>query len=655
MKAIFAALICLGATHASAQVADRALDQTPAAPEATATPMPEDYRSPSELKKLPIEQLIDVEITSAARRPELLSRASSAIDVITADDIRRAGVTNLPDAFRLATEMQVAQIDGHTWAITTRGFNISTANKLQVLLDGRTLYSPLFSGVFWDVQQVFLPDLEQIEIIRGPGATLWGANAVNGVINIRTKSAFETQGVMIYGGGGNEERAFGGIRYGGTIGANTSFRVYAMHQSRDDLTLSGGGDASDDYHITQGGFRIDSKVHPDDTATLQGDFYGGNFGLINSADGEVEGENILGRWTHDFGHDSSLALQAYFDRTHRFIPNVFEETRETYDLELQHRFRLAQHDIVYGANYRVSHDDIGNIGPVVAFLPNADTQHLVSGYLQDEWHIVPDLFSITAGSKVEYNTFSGFEIQPTARFTWTPAKEQTLWGAVSRAVRTPTRIDQDVVVPNPSTGIPAVLSGTSGFDSEVLVAYELGYRVKPIDRLSFDLALFYNDYDSLRSQETQPDGSILLKNLGEATSYGGSLAAKWRVADWWELDGSVSLLQLDFHGDGSSNDHTGGIGEANDPNASFIVHSAIDLPRNVQFDSYLRFVDELPNPSTPSYLELDLRLSWSPLQNLELAIVGRNLLHESHPEFAGGSAPTREIPRSVYGTVRWNF
>lgn len=641
-------LLCLG--QAGAQEALR-IPTPPPSP----TPEPTRYRSPSELKKLPIEQLVDVEITSASRRSEPLSQASSAIDVITSDDIRRAGVTNLPDALRLGTEMQVAQIDGRTWGISTRGFNLSTANKLQVLLDGRSLYTPLFSGVFWDAQQTFLPDIAQIEIIRGPGATLWGANAVNGVINIRSKSAQETQGFLLYGGAGGQETGFGGLRYGGTIGANTAYRVYALHQSRDSLRLSGGADAEDASDITQGGFRIDSKVQPNDTLTLQGDVYNGGFDRLEGDTVEIDGENIIGRWNHAYDADASFTVQAYFDRTHRLIPALFEETRETYDLEFQGQYRAGPNDFVYGADYRVSHDNIGNISPNFAFLPANDTQQLISAYAQDDWHVVPDVFTLTGGSKFEYNTFSGFEVQPTGRFTWLPGHDQTVWGAISRAVRTPTRIDQDVVLPNPNTGIPAILAGTKDFESEALVAYELGYRVRPVEQLSFDLALYYNNYDNLRSQETQPNGLILLENLGEAESYGGSLSAKWRVTDWWVVDGSVSLLQLDLRGGPGSNDRTGGSGEANDPNASALAHSAIDLPYHVQFDSFLRYVDSLPHPATPSYLELDLRVGWSPRENLEFAIVGRNLLHESHIEFAGVNTPTREVPRSVYGTIRWSF
>jgi iron complex outermembrane receptor protein len=606
----------------------------------------------TELKKLPLEALVDMEVTSASRRLEKLSETSSAVDVITSDDIERAGVTNLPDALRLGTEMEVAQLDGHTWAISARGFDTSISNKMQVLMDGRSLYTPLFSGVFWDVQQTFLPDLEQIEIIRGPGATLWGANAVNGVINIRTKSAEETQGFLLYGGGGFEQEGFGGLRYGGKVGEDTYYRVYVMGQNNDGLPLEGDG-AEDDSRIVQGGFRIDSKVHPDDTLTLQGDFYGGSDDQLNAGHIDVDGQNVIGRWTHEFDKDSSLMLQAYYDRTHRFIPNVFEEERNTFDIETQYQFRYGEHYIVTGGNYRFSHDDIGNLGPSLAFIPNSDTQHLISGYLQDEWHIAPDTFYLTAGSKFEYNTFSGFEIQPTGRFTWLPGLGQTVWGAISRAVRTPTRIDQNLVVPNPAFA-PRILLANPDFESETLVAYELGYRIKATHNLSFDLAGYYNDYDNLRSVEPLPHGKFTIENKLEAQSYGGSLAAKWQVANWWRVDGSVSLLHVDIDKASGGHDVNNGKGEANDPECSFIIHSAMDLPWKLRFDSFLRYVDDLPNPHTPSYLTADLRLGWVPSRNVEIAIVGRNLLDNAHPEFRM-AAMSREVERSIFATFKWSY
>jgi iron complex outermembrane receptor protein len=617
--------------------------------------------SPTELKKLPLEELVDLEITSASRRPEKLSETSSAVDVITAADIERAGVTNIPDALRLGTEMDVAQVDGHTWAISARGFNGSISNKMQVLMDGRSLYTPLFSGVFWDVQQTFLPDIEQIEIIRGPGATLWGANAVNGVINIRTKSADETQGLLLYGGGGFEQEGFGGLRYGGKVDDDTYYRVYVMHQGGDGLPVQGGDglpvqgdDAEDDLHITQGGFRIDSRMNPEDTVTLQGDFYAGNFAQLNSGDINVDGQNVLGRWTHEIDRDSSIMLQAYWDRTHRFIPNIFAEDRNTFDIETQYQFRYGEHYLVAGGNYRLSHDDIGNLGPSLAFIPDSDTQHLVSAYMQDEWHIVPDTFFITAGSKFEYNSFSGFEVQPTGRFTWLPGVGQTIWGAISRAVRTPTRLDQDLVAPNPAFGSTPILVPNRDFESETLIAYELGYRITATKELSFDAATYYNDYDNLRSVEPLPGGKFTIENKLEGTSYGGSLATRWQIADWWRLDGSVSLFHIDLHRAPGGHDVNNGTSEANDPECSFIIHSAVDLPWNLRFDSFLRYVDDLPNPHTPSYLTADVRLGWSPRKNCEIAIVGRNLFDNAHPEFAQTTL-TREVERSVYATLKWSF
>lgn len=611
--------------------------------------------SPSELKKLSLEQLVDVEITSASRRPEPISQAASAIDVVTSDTIYRSGATNIPDALRLAAGMEVAQIDGHDWAISARGFNISTANKMQVLMDGRNLYTPLYSGVFWDVQRTFLPDLEQIEVIRGPGATLWGANAVNGVINIRSKSAKDTQGFLLDGGGGDEQ-GYAGIRYGGRIGNDTYYRAYVMDQTADSLSLQGGGDAGDDTRFTQGGFRVDSNLSPDDLLTIQGDGYAGNFGQRNAPDIDVDGGNLIARWTRQFGADANVMVQTYYDRTHRLIPDVFEEHRNTFDLEMEGRFVAGQHDVVYGANYRLSADDIGNLGPSLAFLPSSETVHLISGYVQDEWHLIPRKFAIAVGSKFEYNSFSGFEVQPSGRFIWEPTETQTVWGAVSRAVRTPTRIDQDLVAPNPSSGASPIVVGSDSFDSEELVAYELGYRLRPTTSLSFDLATFYNDYDNLRSVEpTGPTGvPLVIANKNEGYTYGATLTTRWQATDWWRIDGNVSTLRVHLHRSPGGADPSNGDSEANDPDQYFSIRSSMDLPANLQFDTVLRYVGSLPHPATPSYVALDLRLGWSPRKNLEFAIIGRNLLDPNHPEF-GNTGTTAEVPRSVFGSIRWNF
>ncbi|HJT82148.1 MAG TPA: TonB-dependent receptor [Chthoniobacterales bacterium] len=640
------ALTSIGAGQEAYHSPDAGLPEPPAEPPSVGI-------SPAELKKLPLEELVDLQITSASRRPERLSQTASAIDVVTGEDIERAGVTNIPDALRLGTGMDVAQVDGHTWAVSARGFNGTISNKMQVLMDGRSLYTPLFSGVFWDVQQTFLPDIQQIEIIRGPGATLWGANAVNGVINIRTKSADETQGFLMYGGGGFEQPPFGGIRYGGKAGEDTYYRVYAMHNRTDGLPLLGDGN-EDDTHLTQGGFRIDSKVQPEDLLTLQGDFYAGDFDQLTGDDIEVNGQNLVARWTRTLSTESSLMVQTYWDRTHRLIPELFSEDRNTFDIETQYQFRLGEHYFVAGGNYRLSHDEIGNLGPGFAFIPADDTQHLVSGYIQDEWHLVPDMFYLTGGSKFEWNSFSGFEIQPTARFTFLPSKEQTIWGAISRAVRTPTRIDEDFVAPNPDLGLPLFLVPNRNFGSETLIAYELGYRVQPVTYLSFDAAAYYNDYGNLRSVEPLPGGQITIQNKLDAESYGGALSAKWQVTDWWRLQGNVALYHVDIRSVEGGQDINNGTSESNDPEFSFLVHSAMNLPWHLRFDTFLRYVDDLPSPHTDSYLTADARLAWVPIKNFEVAIVGRNLFDDRHPEFVQTNN-TREVQRSVYATFKWSF
>ncbi len=623
----------------------------------TAAPHLDSPFHPRNLKKLPIEQLAELEIVSVSRRPERLSLAPSAIDVITSEEIRRSGVTNLPDALRLAAGLHVAQIDGHTWAVSARGFNTSAGNKMQVLMDGRSLYTPLFSGVFWDVQQTFLPDVEQIEVVPGPGGTLWGANAVNGVINIRSKSAKDTQGFLLYGGAGNQERGFGGLRYGGKVG-NTFYRAYVMHRSRDDLTFENTGlDSKDDFTNSQAGARIDSQLSPDDLLTLQGDIYTGGFGQFGASEAEVAGGNVIARWTRDLRDDGNLILQAYYDRTHRLLPGVFEEDRNTYDVELQHRLKLGTtHDIVWGLNYRASEDRVGNLGPSLAFLPEHETVHLAGGYIQDDIHLIPNRLTVTLGSKFEHNSFSGFEVQPTARFALIPGHLQTIWGAISRAVRTPTRIDQDLFAPNPRF-LPATgLRTTNDFDSEKLIAYELGYRIRPVGNLSIDLALFYNDYDDVRSVEPGDSAGdpLVLENRNVASAYGAELKVKWQPTRWWELDLGYKAMSVNIHRGPGGRDVNNGSGEGNDPNHMFVLRSSMDLPGNVELDVFLRYVDRLPQPQTPAYLTADVRLGWTPREGLELAIVGRNLLDDNHPEFRG-AAVSREVPRSVYGMITWRF
>ncbi len=611
--------------------------------------------SASDLKDLSIEELMEIDVTSVSRRSERFSGVPAALTVLTADEIRRSGANSLPEALRLATSLHVARANGRTWAISSRGFNITTANKLLVLIDGRIVYTPLFSGVFWDVQDTLLEDVERIEIIRGPGATLWGANAVNGVINIITRSAGTTQGGLAVAGGGTEERGFGGARYGGPLGERGHYRAYAKYSNRDALQYPSGAGARDPMWLGQGGFRSDWSGSDGDTFTFQGDAYTGRIGEAIRDDTNVDGGNLLGRWSRAVSETSNLELQVYWDRTHRYIPDLFEEHLDTWDLDFQHHLLIAgRHDVLWGLGYRVMRDRVDN-SATVAFLPGRRTMELASAFIQDEVELVEDRLRLTVGSKLEHHESTGLEVQPNVRLAWTPNGRRTLWGAVSRAVRTPTRIDEDIVLYSPDGSV--LTQGSRDFDSEKLLAYELGFRAQPRQDLSLDVAAFYNVYDELRSQERAPDGGfpITLANNLEGETYGMEVRSNWQATPRWRWHAAYVYLEKDLHVLPGSRDITGGRGEGNDPRHRASLRSSLDLAAGFELDGWLRYVDELPFPEVPSYLELDLRLGWRPTEALELSLVGQNLLHESHPEF-GAPTPNRpEVERGFYGKATWRF
>jgi iron complex outermembrane receptor protein len=614
----------------------------------------------SALKRVPFEELFNVEITTVSRRPERLVNAASAIQVISAEEIRRSGAKTLPEALRLATNLQVAQQTSSNWAISARGFNSTTADKLLVLIDGRTVYTPLFSGVFWDVQNVMLEDIDRIEVISGPGATLWGSNAVNGVINVITRNSRDTQGALLSAGGGSYLRAFGDGRYGGKFGEDLYYRVYGSGFGIGNTFLPDGRQARDDWRLGQGGFRADWVPSGSSTLRVQGDYYGGNEALSTPGNLSVDGQNLLGRWTRNLGADSEISAQFYWDRTHRRNPSVFSEALNTYDFELQHRFPLGERNqLLWGASYRLMDDHVHN-GPRVgfAFLPSDKTMRLGSGFLQDEITLVRELLFLTLGSKFEYNTFSHFEVQPTIRLAWNFAADQTLWAAISRAVRTPSRIDTEVFIP----AVPPFLlrGGGSSYDSEKLIAYELGYRTELFQKVTASLSTFFNDYDDVRSVEPipgAPNQFIILNGL-RANTYGAELSLAWQAAGWWRLRGGYTYFKKEIF-IGRSRDLNRGTAEGNDPHHQFLIQSMINLPANFEFDSVLRYVDNLNQlgPTIPSYVALDLRLGWRPSPNVEFALVGQNLTDKRHGEFGAPGAPmtAQEIPRSVYGKLTWRF
>jgi len=621
-------------------------------PDSTAQP-PDSSQSPEALKRLSIEQLMNLQVTSVSKRPERLSQTASAIQVITHDDIRRSGASSLPEVLRLATNLQVAQVDSRQWAISARGFNSTTANKLLVLIDGRTVYTPLFSGVFWDVQEVPLTDIDRIEVISGPGATLWGANAVNGVINVITRDAKDTQGLLLSGGGGTEQRGFGTVRYGGALGSGVRYRIYGRGFGRDATALPNGQDAADDWHLGQGGVHVDWDASNASRVTLQGDLYGGRIGQPSAGDIAVSGGNAMAKWSRTISETSDLAAQLYYDRTHRDIPGTFGEDLDTYDVDLQHRARLgARHDVVWGLGYRLINDRVVN-SSALAFLPSHIARQWFTGFVQDEIALVPNKLHVALGTKIEHNDYTGFEIQPSGRVNWGLSPAGTFWAAVSRALRTPSRIDREFFAPGQP---PYFLAGGPGFHSEEELAYELGYRHQR-GALALSVATFYSRYYGLRSleQANPPAASpVVIGNGQDGESYGAELAVDYWLTRRWRLRTGYTELRIHIWPKPGSTDTSRGATESQSPDRQFFLHSSVDLPAQLRLDAGFRAIDDIANRQVPAYAELNAKLTWQPTPQLDLSLVGQNLLHRRHAEF-GAPAARRDIERGVYGAVEWRF
>lgn len=651
----------------------------------------EAQNSPLDLRKLSLEELLSIEVTSAGKTEQKLSTVAAAISVISQEDIRRSGATSIPEALRMVPGLDVARIDSNKWAISARGFNSFFANKMLVLIDGRSVYNPLFSGVLWDVQDTVLEDIDRIEVIRGPAGTLWGANAVNGVINIITKKAQDTQGGLVSAGGGTEERGFGQIRYGGKAGEDIYFRVYGKYFNRDNFAAALGSRANDGWHIGRGGFRVDSDLSDKDSLTLQGDYYDGKagtkifttsvaapFSTLVFQDAPVSGGNVMGKWKHVFSATSDLRLQFYYDRTDRSFP-VASEVRNTVDLEAQHRFAPSPwHQVVWGVGYRFTASKLKNTF-TVAFSPKGRNDQLFSAFFQDEFTLIEDRLRLTVGSKFEHNDYSGFEIQPNARLTWTVNASNTIWAAVSRAVRTPSQFEHDVRANLTATSGPGPICpiagtcltsffGRENFLSEKLIAYELGYRGQLPKRFSLDVATFYYVYNDLRTGEpsipffelSPPPPHLVIPvrpaNNLDAEAYGVELSAKWNPVDYWKLTLGYTFLKLYFHRDKSSSSSYDSTSEGSSPQNKFHLLSYLDLPYNLQFDTAIYWVDSLVKTRVPSYTRVDLRLGYSPIKSLDFSIGLQNIFDQRHREFGQEffANPTT-IERSIYGKITWRF
>jgi iron complex outermembrane receptor protein len=651
-----------------------------------------------DLTKLSLEELMNVEVTSVSKKKQKAWESAAAVYVITQEDIRRSGVTNIPDALRMVPGIHVGRIGSDKWAVSARGFNDRYSNKLLVLMDGRSVYTPLFSGVYWEVQDTMIEDIDRIEVIRGPGATLWGANAVNGVINIITKRAEQTQGGLVSVGGGSEERGFGALRYGGKVGDALYYRVYAKYANRDGVVNADGNDVNDKWDLWRTGFRLDCGGSDNNSFTVQGDVFDGEFSdefmfpqvsrpylqlLDDTAD--ITGADLLARWTRTFSGSSDMALQAYYDWFERDHDILDDEQRHTFNVEFQHRFLFGgRQEILWGIGYRVYADDLkGSIN--FAADPGSRNDQIFSGFVQEEITIVENHLRIMLGVKLEHNDYTGFEYQPNARLFWTPTRNNSIWMAISRAVRTPSRSEDGSrvtirTIPPRSSENPTFLPltilgfGSRDFDSEEILAYEVGYRTKLREWLRFDLAAFYNVYDQLSTGELQnpflafgpaPLHLVLpatVDNKMEGETYGIELALECQALHWWRIQVSYSYLHVQFHLDSDSTDVQFVSDEDKVPDHQISLRSMIGMPGGFEFDLWLRYVDVsysiFARQKIQSYLTMDARLGWKINRNIEVALVGQNLLDNQHPEFQRpyyDRTFPREIERSVYGKITFRF
>jgi len=643
---------------------------------------PSSAQAAADLFERSIEELGELRVTSVSRRSEPVRTAPSSVFVITADDIRRSGFTSIPELLRLAPGVEVARNSAHTWTISIRGFNSDLSNKLLVLIDGRSVYSPLFAGVFWDAQDTLLHDIERIEIVSGPGGTLWGANAVNGVVNIITRSARQTQGSLVEIGAGNELQAFGGLRHGWKVSEQLAARVYLKHRSHDESEIASGHDAVDDWRMTQGGFRMDWERDTSSRVTLQGDVYGARLsellrddftlGTLPGPDmpGEIDvsGHNLLARWDRQMADRARVHLQIYYDHTSRDIPGSFHERRDTVDVDFQHELTAgSRHKIVWGAGLRSTSDELENT-LFASFVPDERTDRTFSLFLQDEIGLFDDTVFLTVGAKLENNDYSDYEYQPNVRLSWIINEQHALWGAISRAVRVPARLNTDlrltapVSVPGIEVPLYVNVLGNREYQSEELVATEVGYRAGLGSALSLDLALFHNEYDRLQTQELaalEPVGdppqyfllAATLDNLMEGKTYGGTLAANWQASENWRLKFQYAYLDFDLNlKEGSQNEGALGIA-GNSPHNQAAVHSYLELPWNLDFYTGIRYVDRLPSLDVPSRTVFDVSLGWQPSERLRASLTVRNLNDDAHLEFGGGNL----IERNANLKAVWSF
>lgn len=607
------------------------------------------------LTQMPLEDLMRLEVSTVSRKVEPWWSAPGAVDIVTDDEIRRSGVLNIPDALRLVTGVHVGQTQARTWSVAIRGFNVTASNKLNVQIDGRSLFTPFFSGVLWDAQDTLMEDISRIEVMRGPGGALWGAYAVNGFIQILTKPSWETQGLLATAGGGTELPGFVAARYGGRLSDTTFYRAYLKYTRMKWTHQPGGGPrAQPDTDFAQAGFRSDTRSAGDSLLTLQGDIYTNKGTPEDHPQAEISGGNITGHWSRVLAVDSDVRTTAYYEYTSKRFLDPFYERRHTVSGSAKYRRVLGAHDIQLGVEGLFSRDRIE--GGAIVLEPAERDYSSASVFGQDTIALVPRRLALTLGAQALYTQYAGFDVQPTVRLAWTPSEQTTLWTAVSRAVRPPVRLDVDLVA---RSGGVLLFEGNEELKSETALSLELGARHKFGERLAVTAAGFVNDYDNIRSYESRTTTfrafPWTFKNTTNVRSAGYEVMVLSQPMARLFLKLGYRHLDFDLTRDPGSGDFQNGFFEANDPRHVVVGTARIDLPGGIELDITGRHASSLPNPSTPAFTTFDARLGWNPHREWELALIGRNLADRRHLEFASANQPNQEIARSVTFKATWRF
>ncbi|HET9098900.1 MAG TPA: TonB-dependent receptor [Acidobacteriaceae bacterium] len=636
-----------------------------------------------ELKSMSLEQLGNVEVTTASKQPEEVWKTPAAVSVITSDDIRQSGATTLPELLRMVPGVQVSRMQSDAWAVGIRGFASQFSKGLLVMIDGRSVYTPLFEGVYWDVQDLPLDDIDRIEVIRGPAGAVWGENAVNGVINIITKHARDTRGTHASAlGGGAVDRFIGEAQQSWNLHNHWQARAYAKGFTRGP-ELDPGNDPYDAWHEERGGFRADWQANHRDTLMIEGDVYQGEVGgqnaigtffppaqIVVQGAQPVSGGDLVLRWDRTLSAKSDFYLEAYFDRTNRKSLQ-FDETRDTFDVDfVDHIGYLPRQDIVFGAGLRESPSNLIQTHASVNFSPNQLTDYIYSGFLQDRIEILPNRLAAILGTKIEDNNYSGVGVEPNARILWNPTAHQAIWGAVSRVLRVPGRVDQDLTLIGNYAASPPVfvrILGNPKFKPEVTIGWEAGYRQLLTPRLYVDLSLFHNQYDDLESYgepifsvsfPTQPYPytalNVTFENGVKGVTDGLELAPDWKPFSWLDLRGTYSHLHMALHSKAGFNQASYVASyQGTAPDHIATIQSLLTLPYGIEIDPDYRYMSALPAQDAPGYQTADAHVAWKIRKHFQLTVDGRNLLQPSHREFLGDNSNRVGIKREVYGGIAW--